>query len=94
MGVPTRNLQLVLRTNFRERYHRGLLHLCSVLQRLLTVYLPGKVHTLFTSFCEAVMLAKEVAERDRERLAIDARLRCRRRRRPVRQTSNDDLRPP
>ena len=51
-----------------------------------------EVWEAITSFCEAVMLAKEVVER--ERLAIDSHLRRRRRRRPVRQTLNDDLRPP
>ena len=48
-----------------------------------------------TSFCEAMMLAKEEAERLREHLAADLRSHRRpTRRRPVRQTSQDDLRPP
>ena len=47
-----------------------------------------------TSFCEAVMLEKEEAGRLREHLAVDLRFRRRPRRRPVRQTSHDDLRPP
>ena len=47
-----------------------------------------------TSFCEAVTLAKEVAERERERLATDSLLRRRRRRRPVCRMSNADLQPP
>ena len=47
-----------------------------------------------TFFCEAVMLAKEEAKRLRERLTVDQRLRRHSRRRPVRLTSHDDLRPP
>ena len=53
-----------------------------------------EVWEAFTSFCEAVMLAREVAERERERLATNSHLHRRRRRRPVRLTPNDDLRPP
>ena len=33
-----------------------------------------EVWEVITSFCEAVMLSKEVAERDRERFATDSRL--------------------
>ena len=47
-----------------------------------------------TTFCEAVMLAKEVPERERQRLATDSRLHRRRRRRSVRRTSNAGLQPP
>ena len=47
-----------------------------------------------TSFCEAVMLAKEEAGCLREQLAANLRLHRRPRRRPVRRTSQDDLRPP
>ena len=58
----------------------------------------AEVWEAVTSFCEEVMLAKEEteAERLRKHLAADLRL-CRRpttRRRPVRQTSHDDLQPP
>ena len=47
-----------------------------------------------TSFCEAVMLAKEEPGCLREHLAVDLRLRRHPRRRPVRPTSHDDLWPP
>ena len=47
-----------------------------------------------TSICEAVMLAKEEVGRLREHLAAELRLRRHPRRRPVRQTSHVDLRPP
>ena len=47
-----------------------------------------------TSFCEVVMQAKEEAKYLRERLAADLRLRRHPRRRPVRQTSRDELRRP
>ncbi|CAB3250604.1 unnamed protein product [Arctia plantaginis] len=50
------------------------------------------------SFCEQVMLAKETAERDRERFrtlpARQARARARQRRRLRRRRSQNDLRPP
>ena len=53
-----------------------------------------EVREAVTSFCGLVMLAKEEVGRLREHLAVDLRLRRRLRRRPVRQTSHDDLRQP
>ena len=47
-----------------------------------------------TSFCEAVMLAKEEAERARERQNARPRAPSRRRRRPGRRESRADFRPP
>ena len=62
---------------------------------LVEAMVRGSPEVWATSFCEAVMLAKEEVRRLREHLAADLRFRRRQtRRRPVRQTSQDDLQPP